>query len=180
MKQKAQTAAPKKTNGAQSLLNFVKSFTDDYGRVPKLRELPVKKITVDYHFGSYETLLRQAKLGEMGERGLPLRKEGKIRHCRYCGERLPRTRWFFCPPKHKENKVRNNCEKKYEEKHSVILSEKELKKKVKKVYRKMWHKCKHCSETCKIYLPRPRKEPKADVICRADPRYEGIKMELSQ
>lgn len=177
MKQKAQTATPKKTNGAQSLLSFVQGFTDDYGRVPKLRELPVKKITVDYYFGSYETLLRQAKLGEGG---LPLRKEGKIRHCRYCGKRLPRTRWFFCPPKYKENKVRNNCEKKYEEKHSVILSEKELKRKVKKVYRKMWHKCKDCSHECKIYLPRPKKEPKADITCRADPGYEEINKKLQE
>ena len=177
MRQQAQIAAPKKTNGAQSLLNFVKGFTDDYGRVPKLRELPVKKITVDYHFGSYETLLRQAKLGEGG---LPLRKEGTIRHCRWCGKRLPRTRWFFCPAGYKENRVRNNCQEKYKEKHSTILSEEEIKRKVKKVYRKMWHKCKACSHDCKIYLPRPQKEPRADVICRADPRYEGIKVELFQ
>lgn len=176
MKQKAQTAAPKKTNGAQSLLNFVRTFTDDKGRAPKLRELPVKKATVDYHFGSYETLLRQAKIGEGG---LPLRKVGKVRYCRYCGKRLPRTRWFFCPTGYKENKVRNNCQEKYKEKHNTILSEEEIKRKVKKVYRKMWHKCKDCSHKCKIYLPRPRKEPPCVFICRADPEYEEASRSLT-
>lgn len=177
--------------GAQELLNFVKDFTENHGRFPKLRELPVKKVTVVYHFGSYETLLQIAR---MGEKDLPLRKGRKKRYCRYCGRILPRHRWFFCVPTVDGNG--NTCEDKFAEQNSHILTEDEAKKHIgeldilrenyngqkskRRVGKKMWHKCKACKEKCKIYLPEYLTEPPCLFICKADPEYEEINEKLSK
>lgn len=161
--------------GAQELLNFVKDFTDEKGRFPKIKELPVKKATVVYHFGSYETLLQIAK---MGEKELPLRKGNKKRYCRFCKRLLPRHRWFFCVPVIDNNGV--SCEERFAEQESRILTEKEIKKKNKKPRRKMWHKCKECPHKCKIYLPRHLTEPKCLFICKADPEYEELNEKFSK
>lgn len=160
--------------GAQEILNFVKDFTDEKGRFPKIRELPVKKVTIVYHFGSYETLLQVAR---MGEKELPLRRGKKERYCRFCKRLLPRHRWFFCVPVIDCNGA--SCEEKFAEKESRILSEKEVKKKNKKPKRKMWHKCKECSYKCKIYLPRHLTEPKCLFICKTDPEYGELNEKFS-
>jgi len=161
--------------GAQQILNFTKDFFDKERRFPKMKELPVKKVTVVYHFGSYETLLQIAK---MGEKELPLRKGNKKRYCRFCKRLLPRHRWFFCVPIIDCNGA--SCENRYAEKESRILTEEEIKRKVKKPRRKMWHKCKECGEKCKIYLPKPRTEPNCLFICRADENYEEINEKLGK
>ena len=159
--------------GAQHILNFVKDFTDEKGRFPKIRELLVKKSTVVYHFGSYETLLQVAK---MGEKELPLRKDKKKRYCRYCQRLLPRHRWFFCVFVVDGNGA--SCEEKFAERESTRGCE-EVKRNVPKPRRKMWHKCKECGEKCKIYLPKSRTEPNCVFICRADPQYEEINAKFS-
>jgi len=173
---------PEKTNGAQELLNFCRDFAEDYGRFPKIHELPVKKVTVVYHFGSYETLMRVARIGEPI---LPKRRDRKKRYCRHCGKLLPRERWFFCAPLNhagdiNPDNVKPGCQEKFEEKHSRIFTETELRKKPPKGKRRMWHKCKACPEKCKIYLPSGAKEPKAKVICRADPEYGEINEKFSK
>ena len=160
--------------GAQELLNFVKDFTDEKGRFPKLRELPVKKVTVVYHFGSYETLLQVAK---MGEKELPLRKGNKKRYCRYCKNLLPRHRWFFCVPVIDGNGA--SCEDKFAEFEGQRGCD-EIKRNVPKPRRKMWHKCKECREKCKIYLPKHQVEPPCVFICKADPEYEEINEKFSK
>ena len=171
------TGRNNKGTGAQGLLNFVKDFTDKHGRFPKLREFPVRKDTIIYHFGSYETLLQIAK---MGERDLPMRKGNKKRYCRYCKKLLPQHRWFFCEFVYDDCTNKVNCEEKFAEKNSYILTEEEIKRKDKKPRRKMWHKCKECGEKCKIYLPKPQTEPPCVFICRADPEYEKINEKFSQ
>lgn len=154
--------------GAQYILDFTKNFIEEKGRFPKIRELPVKKATVVYHFGSYENLLQVAKLGE---RELPLRRGKKKRYCRYCQGLLPRHRWFFCIPVIDGNGA--SCEEKFAERESERGCE-ELKRNVPKPRRKMWHKCKECLHKCKVYLPRHLTEPKCLFICKADPGYEEL------
>ena len=159
--------------GAQYILDFVKDFIDEKGRFPKMKELPVKKVTVIYHFGSYETLLQVAK---MGEKELPLRKGKKKRYCRYCQSLLPRHRWFFCVPIVDSHGA--SCEEKFAEFESQRGCD-EIKRNVSKPRRKMWHKCKDCGEKCKVYLPKHQVEPPCVFICRADPEYEEINEKLS-
>jgi hypothetical protein len=160
-------------SGAQELRNFVKDFTEEKGRFPKMRELPVKKVTVVYHFGSYEALLQVAR---MGEKELPLRKGKKKRYCRFCEKLLPRHRWFFCIFLTDSNGV--SCEDRYAERESVEGCE-EIKRNTTKSRRKMWHKCKDCGEKCKVYLPKSRTEPNCVFICRADPEYEEMNEKFS-
>ena len=157
------------TAGAQELLNYVNDFADSHGRFPRLRELPIKKRTVEYHFGSYETLIR---LAQVGEKPLPQRKERAERKCR-CGCRriLPRHRWFF---------YSEACEEKYIEKHEREIRVTEKQKAQKRKYRKIWHKCKKCKHKCKIFLPRGQKEPPAKVICKADSEYGEINEIISK
>jgi len=156
------------TAGAQELLNFVNNFADSNGRFPKIRELPVKKCTVTYHFGSFETLLRIARIGE---KELPQRRSRKERHCRCeCGKLLPRHRWFF---------FSEECEERYRSKDERGMEFEEERKPKKKARRKMWHKCKSCKYKCKIYLSKGQREPKAKVICKADPEYEMLNETLT-
>jgi hypothetical protein len=166
-----------KGTGAQQILDFTKDFIQKKNRYPKIREYPIKKVTIVYHFGSYETLLQLAK---MGEKDLPVRKSKEKRYCRYCGQLLPLHRWFFCEFVVDDCTNKVNCEEKFAEENSQILTEEEVKRKVKKTKRKMWHKCKECKEKCKIYLPKHLTEPPCLFICKADPEYEEINEKLSK
>ena len=166
-----------KGTGAQQIFDFTKDFIKKNRRYPKLREFPVKKSTIILHFGSYETLLQVAK---MGEKDLPVRKSRKKRYCRHCKKLLPQHRWFFCEFIFDDCNNTINCEEKYAEENSYILTEEEVKRHVPKPRRKMWHKCKECGEKCKVYLPKHQTEPPCVFICRADPEYEEINEKLSQ
>lgn len=58
----------KKVNEVQEILDFTRNFIDGHGRFPKLRELPAKKGAIVCYFGSFETLLQIAKIGEKAVR----------------------------------------------------------------------------------------------------------------
>jgi len=147
---------------AQGLIDFVENFIEDHGRYPQSQELPKENNIITYYFGSFEMLLRCAWLGLSPP---PLRKDKKKRYCRYDNRLLPRNRWFFC---------NDDCERKFAEEGDKALDEasEEIKEYVEEKRRKMWGKCRECKEKCKIYLPEDQTEPKADVICRSDSRYE--------
>ncbi|MBA7656605.1 hypothetical protein ES703_64531 [subsurface metagenome] len=152
----------KEVNEAQGLIDFVENFIDDHGRSPLPRELPMENNIVVYYFGSLENLLRVAWLGQSPP---PLRKDKKKRYCRHCNKFLPQSRWFFCD---------DECERKFGEEYSVILTEEEIKRPVKKPRRRMWKKCKECSHACVIYLPEALEVPEAKVICKASTEYQRL------
>lgn len=170
--QKSETFPPGKgiseAQEAQELLNFTRKFSDEQDRFPTLQELPRENDIIVYYFGSLEKLLRCAWLGQSPP---PLRRDRKKRYCRYDNKVLPQLRWFFC---------NDDCERKFADENSLILTEDEIKikGKVKKVRRRMWHKCKGCGEKCVIYLPESQDEPKAKVICKASPEYEEVNKTL--
>ena len=163
--QETETLSPRKELAeVRELLKFARNFADKEGRFPTQEEVPMESYEIVRYFGSFEAMLRTARLGE---ENLPLRKPGKRRYCRYDNELLPRNRWFFCD---------DECERKFAERDDKILVEasEEIKRLVEKPKRRMWHQCKKCKENCKIYLPIPLKEPEAKITCRADPNYERL------
>lgn len=173
-------SSEKNIDEARELLNFSRNFADEEGRFPTQEEISMQSYEIVRYFGSFEAMLRAARLGK---ESFSLRKPGKRRYCRYCGELLPQYRWFFCPPiEHGEDTKRFNhsCEEKFAERDDKILAEasKEIKKLIEKPKRKVWHKCRECGEKCKIYLPVPLKEPKAKIVCRISPEYEAVKKML--
>lgn len=157
-------SSEKNIDEAKKLLNFARNFADEQGRFPTLEELPMESYEIVRYFGSFENMLRVARLGE--ER-FPLRKPEKERYCRYDNKLLPRHRWFFCD---------NECERKFAERDNKVLTEasEEIKRLIEKPKRRMWYRCKKCEEKCKIYLPIPLKEPEAKITCKADPNYERL------
>ena len=162
--QESKTLSPRKELAeVRKLLNFARNFADEQGRFPTQEEIPMESYDVIRYFGSYEAMLRAARLGK---ESFPLRKPGKRRYCRFCNELLLQYRWFFCD---------DECERKFAERDDKILAEasEEIKRLVvEKPKRRIWHRCKKCKENCKIYLPIPQKEPGAKVICKASPEYE--------
>jgi len=161
---------------ARGILRFTRKFRDEQGRYPTPQELPMENYEIVRYFGSYEAMLRVARLGE---ESLPLRKSEKKRYCRFCKELLPQHRWFFCPPiEHNEDteQFKHSCEEKFVERDNEVLTEasKEIKRLIEKPEKRIWSRCENCEHECKIYLPVPLKEPKAKITCRADPQYQRL------
>lgn len=157
-------SSEKEVDEARELLNFSRNFADEQGRFPTQEEVPMESYEIVRYFGSYENMLRVARLGE---ESFPLRKPGKKRYCRYDNKLLPRHRWFFCD---------DECERKFVERDNEVLAEasKEIKRLIEKPKRRIWSRCKNCEEKCKIYLPVPSKEPEAKILCKTSPDYQRL------
>jgi len=144
---------------AEKLIKFGLRFVYEHGgRVPQIRELPVKLCTINYHFGTYQRyiyLLKEQK---------PILR----RFCRNCGKFLLGN-YFFC---------NDSCRDDYSENHIELAIQDEIEKKeaeLEKPKRELAPRCKKCKEKCKVYIHKGTDPKSYTILCKKD--KELVKLE---
>lgn len=158
--------------GVHSLVEFVQEYVVNNGTYPKIKDMPVIQRTIEYYFGSFSELLREARLGT---EQLARRRSKKKRYCRYCKKLLPDTNWFFCPY--------TDCADNFSEEYDS-----EFEKQGGKEFQRergslpLFHftngeplgptkvisKCRGCREKCKVKIAKDHDEAKMSVQCKKD------------